>query len=110
MSIKLLLKELDINPSDYWGWKRKKRSRHVLETMDSLNDPMMYLKKAFITELEHGRVGSKYGTNVTNDDVIATWKIVKAHLMGVEYDEDERDWKRFISYYDYLWWMEKQKR
>jgi hypothetical protein len=76
--------------------------------MRSVSDPYAYFIKAFQTELEHGRVNPQ--TNVTSDDKNKTAKIVAAHLLGVESDENPSAWRPFPAYYDFLWDLEKNGR
>jgi len=100
-----LMKRMGLQPSTISGQARKNHSRRHLKTMDTISDPAEYFVRALITELEHGKV-NKY-TNITNDDLDATAKIVTAHLNGVEYKERPMGWKWFPAYFDYLWDMEK---
>lgn len=43
----------------------------------SIEDFIKYIK----VELEHGKKFSKYGANITNNDIEKTFKIVLAHLV-----------------------------
>lgn len=103
-----LMKRLGLQPSALSGPSRKRHSRHHLETMDSLADPVNYFIRALRTELEHGSINGT--TNVTDDDLGATAKIVAAHLFGVEHGERPTKWKWFPGYYDHLWYMEQNGR
>lgn len=101
-----LMRRVGIRPSTIAGPSRKRHSLRKLQTMDTLSDPVQYFVKALKTELEHGTANAS--TNITNDDLAATAKIVAAHLFGVERGERPTKWKWFPGYYDYLWEMEKK--
>lgn len=95
------------------GSNRKRMMGKILyfDTYDSLSDPVNYFAEAMTIELEHGKVGTQAGVNVTNDDVDATARIAAAHILGVEYGDDDeggtQNAKRpFGDYYDFLIWME----
>jgi len=97
------------------GRNRKKMMGKILyfDTYDSLADPIEYFAEAMTIELEHGKVGNRFGCNVTDDDADSTSKIAAAHILGVEY-EGEEDYrspgaavKPFGDYYDFLMWMEQ---
>ena len=103
--ISSLLTEYGVQARDLEGRNRARKSHHILNTMMMVPDPYDYFKKAFKTELEHGIVGGL--TNVTDDDIDNTAKIVFAHLKGVEYGKSSKKWKFFPAYYDYLWAVEE---
>lgn len=83
--------------------------RDVLDvcTQQEEMDPFAYFAKAVVTEREHGIAGASLGTDVVgiSDEMAA--KIVLAHLFGVEYGKDPRDFKRCPNYYHYLWKFEE---
>ncbi|MDR3541656.1 MAG: hypothetical protein P4L69_11930 [Desulfosporosinus sp.] len=77
----------------------------IFDTFESLADPVAYFGRAMTIELEHGRAAAQVGANVTDDDALATARIAKAHLFGVEYG-GETPYEPFPTYYDFLIWME----
>lgn len=97
---------LGIERGSLTGRARRAHYANVLdfETFDTLSDPVEYFDKAMTIELEHGKAARSVGANVTNDDALATARIAKAHLSGVEYGKPDTD--PFPSYYDFLIWME----
>lgn len=101
----VLIKRMGLHPSTLTGSARKRHSRFHLKTMDTIPDPVDYFKKALAIELEHGTANMR--TNVTDDDLDATAKIVTAHLYGVEHGERPLKWKWFPAYYDSLIYSEK---
>lgn len=96
---------LKINPKLYTSENRFATSSGFLETMETVPDPIDYLRLAYRTELEHGSTCSS--TDVTHNRIVDTFKIVKAHLIGVEYGEPRQKWRPFPGYYDFIWAMEK---
>ena len=76
----------------------------IFDTFSTLSDPIDYFAEAMNTELEHGKAGNDVLTNITDDDALATAKIVTAHILGVERSSDSTI--HFPDYYDWLWWME----
>jgi hypothetical protein len=103
---KIIMKKLGINHKALSGPNRIKTSKRFIETMKTRSDPYKYFAKAFQTELEHGSAGGEL-TNVTNDDILKTSKIVAVHLRGVEFGKKRSEWKEFPGYYDYLWDLEE---
>lgn len=97
---------LKVDLASLSGARRKTDAGRVMhyDTMDTLSDPLDYWAEAMSTELEHGKAGSAYGTNVTDDDPLSTARIAAAHLFGVEYGGAKPT--PFPTYYDALWWME----
>lgn len=95
-----LMRSVGLHRGMLSGDYRKYHSNVYYKTMDSLSDPVDYFRKALLIELEHGKLNSS--TNVTNDSLRATAKIVAAHLFGVEYDERPTKWKFRSFYYDVL--------
>ena len=79
----------------------------VLDTFNTLADPVEYFAEAMNTELEHGTVGAAVDTDVTRDEPLATARIVTAHLLGVESDSILLLDDGFPDYYDWLWWVEE---
>jgi hypothetical protein len=79
------------------------------DTFDSYADPVAYFGKAMHIELEHGKAASDVNANVTSDDALATAKIVKAHLCGVEFEDymSGEKYVPFSTYYDGLMWLEE---
>lgn len=63
--------------------------------IDNKDIPYDVIVKGYLVELEHGSIGGKI-TNITNDDLIMTVKIVLAHL------------REGVGYYELLSKMEKQ--
>lgn len=107
-----LLADMMFDYDMFTGEHRERTSTKRLDTMKTIDGPVEYLKRAYMTELEHGMAGadSEYETNVTNDDVYKTLQIVKAHLMGVEHGKSPKEWIDFPAYYDFLWDMEEHGR
>ena len=103
-----MMRRMSLVPSWLEGENRARHSSIRFETMDTLRSPVDYFSKAMEIELEHGSINPD--TNVTKDTALSTAKIVKAHLMGVEADEQRSNWRPFPAYYDSLIFMEKYIR
>jgi hypothetical protein len=101
------IKSLGFTPKSLSGPERQKTSKRTFDSMYVLHDPHDYFRAAMGTELEHGRIGGSL-TDVTGDNLMATARIVAAHLKGVEFDKPKRKWIFFPAYYDWLWWMEDE--
>ena len=99
------MKALGVRKTWLRGPNRRITSTKRFDTMTTLSDPVDYFAKAYETELEHGSVN--HSTDVTHDDFMKTCKIVAAHIRGVENGKVSRKWRRFPSYYDWLWYMEE---
>ena len=106
-TVEAAMKMLGISPNSLSGEARKRDYANVMyfSTFDTLSDPVEYFGAAMHVELEHGKAAQVVGANVTNDDALATARIAKAHLFGVEYGQ-ETSYEPFPTYYDFLMWME----
>lgn len=102
------MKMLGIKPDMLSGKSRRYYFANVMDfdTFDTYSDPIEYFGKAMHIELEHGNAAATVGANVTGDDALATARIAKAHLYGVEYGENA-PYHPFPTYYDFLMWMEE---
>lgn len=98
---------LGIRPELLSGRSRRNYFANVLDfpTFDTYSDPVAYFGKAMHIELEHGTAAAAVGADVTGDDALATARIAKAHLFGVEYGS-KTPYDAFPTYYDFLMWME----
>jgi len=101
------MRMLGIRPDTISGQSRRHYFANVMDfnTFDVYSDPVEYFGKAMHIELEHGTAAGSVGANVTSDDALATARIAKAHLYGVEYGENP-PYEAFPTYYDFLMWME----
>jgi Protein of unknown function (DUF5661) len=107
-TVEAAMKMLGIPDYMLSGESRRNDYANVMdfETFDTLSDPVEYFGKAMTIELEHGKAATSVGANVTNDDTLATARIAKAHLFGVEYGDQAAGYEPFPTYYDFLMWME----
>ncbi len=101
-----VMKVLGVRKTWLRGANRRITSAKRFETMNTLSDPIEYFAKACQTELEHGSANGS--TDVTHDDFMKTCQIVAAHIRGVEHGKSSGMWRRFPSYYDWLWYMEEK--
>ena len=106
-TVSAAMQMLGIRPDMLSGAARRGYFANVMifDTFDVYSDPVDYFGKAMHIELEHGRAAGAVGANVTDDDALATARIAKSHLFGVEYGETP-PYEPFPTYYDFLIWME----
>lgn len=101
--------KLRIDAGAISGEARKNSRGRTLyfDTFDTLSDPVVYFAEAMNIEGEHGKAGMSVGTNVTEDSLLDTARIVAAHLRGVERGKSPERFIPFCDYYDWLIWMKK---